>query len=79
MREASEKVMDPDPARRTLPPLPPAVGDLRLLSPVLRGAIVETVERLEGASVSALTELLMNVSARARFPQTRQPLTLARG
>jgi 2-methylcitrate dehydratase len=48
----------------------------RYADDILRSAIVETVERLEGTPVSALTELLTHVSAQARFPQTRQPLTL---
>jgi 2-methylcitrate dehydratase len=42
----------------------------------LRNAIVNTVERLEVSPVSALTELLTEVSVEARFPETRQPFAL---
>ncbi len=42
----------------------------------LRNTMIETVERLQGVPLSALTELLTRVSAQPRYPQTRQPLTL---
>ena len=42
----------------------------------LRNAIVEIVERLDTSPVSALVELLTDVSVHARFPRTRQPMTL---
>lgn len=48
----------------------------RYADDTLRSTIVETVERLVSTPVSALTELLTQVSTQARFPQTRQPLTL---
>jgi 2-methylcitrate dehydratase len=50
----------------------------RYADETLRGAIVETVEYLDTTRVAKLTELLAQVSADPRYPQTRRPLGLAR-